>query len=195
MNQFSKINSVVAVIDIENIDTDQIIGSDHLKITDKKGLGKHLFADWRYLKDGSDNPDFVLNQALTRAAEILVAGDNFACGSSREHAPWALLDHGFKVVISSSIADIFRNNAIKNGLLAIQVDPNTHQKLLACNGKSISVDLETQTIIAEDFQTSFELEAFARYCLLNGIDQLDFLLQHQSQIDAFEQQREATSVA
>ncbi|MDQ7050239.1 MAG: 3-isopropylmalate dehydratase small subunit [Enterobacterales bacterium] len=149
MKAFNKISSVVAVINRDNIDTDQIIGSDHLKITDKEGLGKHLFADWRYIKEAAstqlvDNPNFVLNQAATKDAQVLVAGDNFGCGSSREHAPWALLDHGIKAVISSSIADIFSNNAIKNGFLPIQVGADAHQFLLAQNGQAIGIDLETQ---------------------------------------------------
>ncbi|MGB0495357.1 MAG: 3-isopropylmalate dehydratase small subunit, partial [Kangiellaceae bacterium] len=121
MIPFSKINSKLAVLDIENIDTDQIIASDHLKITNKNGLGKHLFSDWRYQEDGTENDEFVLNHANLKTSKVLVAGDNFGCGSSREHAPWALLDFGIRVVISSSMADIFSNNSVKNGLLTIQV--------------------------------------------------------------------------
>jgi len=197
MNAFIKIETVVAVINSDNIDTDQIIGSDHLKITDKQGLGQHLFADWRYKKAASsealvDNPDFVLNQAATKNAQVLVTGDNFGCGSSREHAPWALLDHGIRAVISSSIADIFSNNAIKNGFLPIQVDTEAQRFLLAQNAQAISIDLEAETIQCNGKTIPFKLEAFARYCLLNGIEQLDFLFKHLDQIEAFEQARAAS---
>jgi 3-isopropylmalate/(R)-2-methylmalate dehydratase small subunit len=191
MKKFETLQSSIVVIDIENIDTDQIIGSDHLKITNKSGLGKHLFSDWRYLKDGSVNPDFVLNQAEANRSKVLVAGENFGCGSSREHAPWALLDFGIKVVISSSIADIFSNNSIKNGLLPIQVSQEQHQYLLSKNSGDIEVDLENLLIRCADNGNEkvfeFKLENFARYCLLNGIEQLDFLMSHSSDIERFEQ--------
>ncbi len=186
MKKFEKLNTTIAVIDIKNIDTDQIIGSDHLKITDKKGLGKHLFADWRYLSDGANNLQFVLNQEQTRTAKVIVAGDNFGCGSSREHAPWALLDYGIDVVISSSIADIFSNNSIKNGLLPIKVSESEHQFLLSKNSEAIEIDLDNQQIHCDGQNIHFELESFARYCLLNGIEQLDFLLNNLDKIDVFE---------
>jgi 3-isopropylmalate/(R)-2-methylmalate dehydratase small subunit len=186
MDKFTSIQSKVVVLNIENIDTDQIIGSDHLKITDKKGLGKHLFADWRYLENAQPNPDFVLNQADNASSQVLVAGDNFGCGSSREHAPWALLDFGIKVVISSSIADIFSNNAFKNGLLPIKVSKQQHDFLLAHHGDEISIDLQNQLISCADQQFSFEVEAFSRYCLLNGLEQLDFLLGQMPQIKQYE---------
>ncbi len=189
MKKFETLKSSIVVIDIENIDTDQIIGSDHLKITTKEGLGQHLFSDWRYLKDGSDNTDFVFNKAETAKAKVLVAGDNFGCGSSREHAPWALLDYGIEVVISSSIADIFSNNSVKNGLLPIQVSQEQHQYCLSKNGCDIEVDLQSQLIKCEDKKFSFKVENFARYCLLNGIEQLDFLTTHSSDIQAFENNR------
>jgi len=189
MNKFETITSNLVVLNLENIDTDQIIGSDHLKITNKEGLGKHLFSDWRYLANGEENPDFVLNQPEIKGAKVLVAGDNFGCGSSREHAPWALLDFGIKVVISSSIADIFSNNAIKNGLLPIKISTPEHQFLLSQNGSKISIDLENKTITCLDKVMSFELESFARYCLLNGIEQLDFLISHLSDISNFENTR------
>jgi 3-isopropylmalate/(R)-2-methylmalate dehydratase small subunit len=187
MDKFTTIHSKVVVLNIENIDTDQIIGSDHLKITDKKGLGIHLFADWRYLDNAEPNPDFVFNQADNASSQVLVAGDNFGCGSSREHAPWALLDFGIKVVISSSIADIFSNNAFKNGLLAIKVSKQQHDFLLANHGAEISVDLKKQLVSCADQQFNFEVEAFSRYCLLNGVDQLDFLLAKMPQIKQYEQ--------
>lgn len=189
MNKFEKITTQAAVLAIENIDTDQIIGSDYLKITNKAGLGKHLFADWRYTKDGQDNPDFVLNQEATKQAQVIIAGDNFACGSSREHAPWALLDYGIKAVISSSIADIFSSNAKKNGLLPIVVTPAEHEFLLKQNGKTITVDLENQTITCGDQTISFNIEPFARYCFLNGFDELDFLMSHETDIADFEAAR------
>jgi len=198
MIAFNQLTSVVAVINNDNIDTDQIIGSDHLKITNKEGLGKHLFADWRYKKDTTasglvDNPDFVLNQSATKNAQVLIAGDNFGCGSSREHAPWALLDHGIRVVISSSIADIFSNNAVKNGLLPIQLSAEDHEFLLQQNGQVIEIDLQRQTINCQQRTIEFNIEAFARYCLLNGIEQLDFLFQHLQQIEQFEHARAAKS--
>lgn len=186
MNKFASITSNIAVLDVDNVDTDQIIGSDYLKITTKVGLGKHLFSDWRYLSDGENNPAFVFNQQNTKNSKVLVAGDNFGCGSSREHAPWALLDFGIRVVISSSIADIFSNNAIKNGLLPIAVSKQQHQFLLSKNTASITVDLETKTITCSGETTSFEVEPFARHCLLNGIEQLDFLLNHLSEIKKYE---------
>ena len=174
------------MINIENIDTDQIIGSDHLKITDKNGLGKHLFSDWRYLANGENNPEFVLNQENTCAAKVIVAGDNFGCGSSREHAPWALLDFGIEVVISSSIADIFSNNSIKNGLLPIKVSAIDHHFLLSKNAENIDIDLVSQQIICDDKMIGFALEPFAKYCLLNGIEQLDFLFNNESKITEYE---------
>ncbi len=186
MKKFEKLNTSIAVIDIENIDTDQIIGSDHLKITDKKGLGQHLFSDWRYLANGENNPDFVLNRPSTRAAKVIVTGDNFGCGSSREHAPWALLDYGIEVVISSSIADIFSNNSIKNGLLPIQISETQQQFLLSKNGEGIEVDLASQQIQCDDKLIGFKLEPFAKYCLLNGIEQLDFLFNNESKITDYE---------
>jgi 3-isopropylmalate/(R)-2-methylmalate dehydratase small subunit len=186
MNRIKTITSAVSVLDIDNIDTDQIIGSDHLKITNKSGLGKHLFSDWRYLSDGSNDENFILNQSSSKGSKILVAGDNFGCGSSREHAPWALLDYGIEVVISTSIADIFSNNSFKNGLLPIQVDQQQHDYLMAAHGKEISVDLELQLIKCGDQQFSFEVEPFAKYCLLNGLEQLDFLMGQLDQIKQYE---------
>lgn len=186
MKTFKKLKSKVAVIAVDNIDTDQIIPSDFLKVTQKEGLGTHLFCDWRYLNNEELNSEFVLNKEETKTAKILVAGDNFGCGSSREHAPWALLDYGIEVVISSSIADIFSNNSIKNGLLPIEVSAKNHQLLLQQNEQSIVVDLEQNEIHVKDQIIPFKIEPFARYCLLNGIDQLDFLRNKMDKIEAYE---------
>ncbi|WP_196137174.1 3-isopropylmalate dehydratase small subunit [Aliikangiella sp. G2MR2-5] len=185
-----KVEGVAAVIDIENIDTDQIIPAEYLKITNKEGLGEHLFSNWRYSGNSnsgrSANPDFVLNKTETKNAEILITGENLGCGSSREHAPWALLDFGIKVVISSSIADIFRNNAVKNGLMPIVIDKAEHQFLLQQNAKVIAVDLVSQKILVDRKIINFEIEPFARYCFLNGMDQLDFLFSQETLISNFE---------
>lgn len=189
MKKFTSITSNIAVLNIENIDTDQIIGSDHLKITNKEGLGKHLFSAWRYLSNGQNNPEFIFNQPETQNAKVLVAGDNFGCGSSREHAPWALLDFGVEVVISSSIADIFSSNSIKNGLLPIIVSKQEHQFLLSQNASKIKVDLKDQHITCSNKIILFEIESFARYCLLNGMEQLDFLMDHLSEIEKYEKVR------
>ena len=189
MKKFEKLKTKIAVIDIDNIDTDQIIGSDHLKITDKKGLGKHLFSDWRYLSNGKLDSEFVLNQEEVKDSKALVAGDNFGCGSSREHAPWALLDFGIEVVISSSIADIFSNNSIKNGLLPIIVSDEQHKILLSMNGEHIEIDLANQEITCEEHKFHFEAESFAKYCLLNGIEQLDFLINNLSDIEQYEKEK------
>jgi len=189
MRKLIHIKSVAAVINIENIDTDQIIGSDHLKITNKQGLGKYLFSDWRYMANGEDDTEFVLNKEITCQSKILIVGDNFGCGSSREHAPWALLEFGFDVVISSSIADIFFNNSIKNGLIPIQVMESQHEFLLEQNGKKIEVDLDAMEIKCEGRIISFELESFARYCLMNGVDQLSFLQEYSADITNYEKKR------
>jgi 3-isopropylmalate/(R)-2-methylmalate dehydratase small subunit len=159
-----------------NIDTDQIIPARFLTTTTKEGLGTQLFADWRYHSDGTPISDFVLNRAESRGAEILVAGRNFGCGSSREHAPWALLDYGFRAVISTEIADIFRANALKNGFLPIVVDAATSQWLLDHPGVELEVDLEhSRLTLPTGTAVSFPIEAFARHCLVNGIDELGFL--------------------
>jgi len=186
MIPFNKISSKLSAINIKNIDTDQIIGSDHLKITNKNGLGQHLFSDWRYSEDGSENKDFVLNDSNLKGSQVIVAGENFGCGSSREHAPWALLDYGIRVVISSTMADIFSNNSVKNGLLTIEVTDDENKFLLDRNGFNIEVDLEQQTINCDSKTIPFQIEPFAKYCLTNGLDQLDFLIKHNEKIDAFE---------
>jgi 3-isopropylmalate/(R)-2-methylmalate dehydratase small subunit len=176
---------------VENIDTDQIVPARFLKVTDKQGLGEALFADWRYLPDGGPNPDFVLNRPEAAGAQILVAGDNFGCGSSREHAPWALLGGGFRAVVSTFFADIFRSNSLKNGLLPLVVEGPTHRRLLellaADPGAELEVDLvERKLRLPDGTEASFPIEAFARHCLLHGLDQLSFLLAEESSIEAYE---------
>src|SRR3954466_4561078 len=161
--------SKTVVLPIENVDTDQIIPARFLKVTSKVGIGKHLFADWRYDAAGTPRADFVLNKPESVGCSVLVAGDNFGCGSSREHAPWALYDYGFRAVISTSIADIFKNNSLKNGLLPIAIEAAVHAKLLATPGAAITVSLEAQTVTLADGTTAkFVVDPFSRYCLLNG---------------------------
>ncbi len=174
----------------DDVDTDQIIPARFLKTTDKKGLGKALFSDWRYGPDGAPKPDFVLNRPEARGCTVLVAGDNFGCGSSREHAPWALTDYGFRAVISTRIADIFRNNALKNGLLPIVLEPAAHAKLLAAPGASVRIDLGAQTVTLPDGSAAtFPIDGFAKYCLMNGVDELGFLLSQEEAIAAYEARR------
>ena len=171
----------------ENVDTDQIIPARFLKTTDRKGLGKALFSDWRYEAGGALRPDFVLNRPEAAGCRILVAGDNFGCGSSREHAPWALLDHGIQAVISTRIADIFRGNALKNGLLPVVLDAPSHARLVAAPGAEVTVDLEAQIVTLPGGGTApFAVDAFSRYCLLNGVDELGFLLSQEQAIAAYE---------
>ena len=190
MEPIKTITSKTVVLGLDDIDTDQIIPARFLTTTTKEGLGEQLFTDWRYNKDGSANADFVLNSPQADGAQILIAGRNFGCGSSREHAPWALLDFGIRVVISTEIADIFFNNALKNGLIPVVVDAATHTWLLDNPGAEVSVDLESTTVtLPNGTSTSFPVEAFARYCLLNGLDQLGFLTQHADQIAAYEAAR------
>jgi len=187
MDPIRVIESRTVVIPRENIDTDQIIPGRFLKVTDKTGLGKALFSDWRYDADGKPRADFVLNQPEAQGCTVLVAGDNFGCGSSREHAPWALTDYGIKAVISTRIADIFRNNALKNGLLPIVLEPAAHAKLLAAPGFQTRIDLEAQTVTLPDGGAAkFPIESFSRYCLMNGVDELGFLLSQADAIAAFE---------
>lgn len=175
------------VLPIANVDTDQIIPARFLKVTTREGLGEGLFTDWRYDKDGNPRPDFVLNDKDTSGATVLVAGDNFGCGSSREHAPWALLDYGFQAVVSTGFADIFRNNSLKNGLLPVVVDDETHRVLMAEPGMEVVIDLEARTLTLGDGKTvSFPIDAFARFCLLNGKDELAFLLEQEDSIAAYE---------
>jgi len=191
MERFTPIASRVVVLPINDIDTDQIIPARFLKVTDKAGLGVNLFADWRYAADGSARPEFVLNHPKARGAAVLLAGDNFGCGSSREHAPWALTGFGFRAVISTSFADIFSSNALKNGLLPVTVDPATHARLLAHLGRApeaeVSIDLATQTLTLPDRSTApFPIDAFARSCLLNGVDELGYIQGFAERIAAYE---------
>lgn len=171
-----------------NIDTDQIIPARFLTSTSKAGFGKNLFADWRYDSAGNPRADFALNKPEAAGARILVAGRNIGCGSSREHAPWALQDFGFQAVISTEFADIFRTNCLKNGLLPLVVDAATHAWLLANPGVEVSIDVESTTLtLPNGAAVNFPLEAFARYCLLNGVDELGFLLAQNAAIVSYEQ--------
>ena len=187
MQPFTKHTGVVAPMDRVNVDTDQIIPARYLTTTVKEGLGQHLFTDWRYNADGSEVADFILNQPESGGATILVAGRNFGCGSSREHAPWALLDYGFQVVISTEIADIFFHNSLKNGFIPVIVNDEIHRWLLDHPGVEVSVDIDTLALtIPEHEPIPFNIDRFARYCLLNGVDQLGFLREHNDAIDAYE---------
>jgi 3-isopropylmalate/(R)-2-methylmalate dehydratase small subunit len=190
MTAITTLKSTTAVLPVTNVDTDQIIPARFLTTTTREGLGKHAFADWRYDPDGTARPDFALNRPQAQGCRILVAGRNFGCGSSREHAPWALLDYGFQAVISSEIADIFRSNALKNGLLPVVVDDEVNDWLLAHPGIELTIDLEHTTLTLPDGRTvRFPIESFARHCLLNGVDQLGFLLGRDQQIATFENTR------
>ncbi len=189
---FTTIKSHVVYVPVADIDTDQIIPARFLKVVDKNGLAKNLFCDWRYLPDGSDNPDFVLNAPASQGAKILLAGDNFGCGSSREHAPWALVGWGFRAVISTSFADIFKNNALKNGLLPIVVTPEFHARAVALatagdRSAEFEVNLEDERITLSDgTNATFSVDPFSRRCLMNGVDELGYLLSLSPHIDAWE---------
>jgi len=188
MEPIRQIRSRTAVLPYTNIDTDQIIPARFLRTTTRAGLGQQLFADWRYSADGAIKPEFALNRPETVGCAVLVAGRNFGCGSSREHAPWALLDYGFRAVISTEIADIFRSNSLKNGLLPIEVDELTGQWLLEHPGAEVTIDLESTTLrLPNGNAVEFPIEGFARYCLLNGVDELGFLISRQREISAYEQ--------
>jgi 3-isopropylmalate/(R)-2-methylmalate dehydratase small subunit len=192
MKPITRLQSRTAVLTDENIDTDRIIPARFLTTTVREGLGKLCFNDWRYQADGTDNPAFPLNQPQAQGCSILVAGRNFGCGSSREHAPWALLDYGIQAVLCSEIADIFRNNALKNGLLAIVIGEAEHRWLLDNPGVEVAIDVREQAIeLPDGKRIAFSLEPFARHCLLNGVDQLGFLLQHTDAIGNFEKQEKA----
>ena len=192
MEKLRNIEGSIVGMPVNDIDTDQIIPARFLKVTDKAGLGKAAFCDWRYLEDGeTPNPDFILNQPQYAGASVLVAGNNFGCGSSREHAPWALLGAGFKAVISTDFADIFRNNALKNGLLPIVVDRDTQQQLFSLAdedpGTTVSVDVEAQALTLPDGRrVNFPLDGFSKYCLLHGVDQLGYLLALEDDVQAYE---------
>ncbi|TDR47763.1 3-isopropylmalate dehydratase small subunit [Tahibacter aquaticus] len=191
MKPVTHLRSHTAVLAHENIDTDRIIPARFLTTTERAGLGRYAFNDWRYNADGSANAAFELNKPAARGCEILVAGRNFGCGSSREHAPWALLDFGLRAVLSSEIADIFRNNALKNGLLAVVLSESEHRYLLAHPGIELAIDVAAQTIeLPDGGRFSFQLDAFAKHCLLTGVDQLGFLLSQAPQIEHFERLRQ-----
>jgi 3-isopropylmalate/(R)-2-methylmalate dehydratase small subunit len=191
MSQYSNFTSKVAVIAANNIDTDQIIPARFLKATDKTGMGANLFADWRYNTDGSPKEGFILNDKRFQDAGILLAGDNFGCGSSREHAPWALMGFGFKAVISTSFADIFRNNALKNGLLPIVVDQQTHATLFdwltEVPEATVKVDLAQQTLeLPDGKKVTFPIDGFSKTCLLSGTDELGYLLSFLGKVEEYE---------
>ncbi|MFQ5923592.1 MAG: 3-isopropylmalate dehydratase small subunit [Anaerolineales bacterium] len=191
MEKFNTLTSHLVPLAEKDIDTDQIIPARFLKVTDKEGLGEHLFEDWRKLPDGSPNPEFVLNRPEVQGAKILLAGSNFGCGSSREHAPWALLDWGVRAVISTSYADIFRNNALKNGLLPVTVDAEVYSELLGTVDRDphaeVTIDLVSQMVsFGNGHAVSFPMDPFARLCLLEGVDQLAYLLSMEEKISAFE---------
>ena len=189
MEPFRTLTSRAVVLPRRDIDTDQIIPARFLKGTTRVGLGRWLFAGWRYDATGAPASEFPLNHPLARGARILVAGANFACGSSREHAPWALVDHGFRAVISASIADIFRNNAVKNGLVPVVVDEEAHHTLLESPFVEMTVDLEAQEVRAPGVRACFSIDPFVRRCLLDGTDELGFLLAQAPAITAYEQTR------
>ncbi len=186
-----KIDSRIVLLPMDNVDTDQIIPARFLKTISKIGLGDQLFNDWRYLADGSPNPDFVLNKPESKGAEILLAGDNFGCGSSREHAPWALTQFGFKAVISTSFADIFKQNSLKNSLLPIVVSRDLHAKLLklrtADQAMKLRIDLASQTLTMPDGEiVPFEVDAFSKTCMLEGVDEVGYILKQMPAIENFE---------
>jgi 3-isopropylmalate/(R)-2-methylmalate dehydratase small subunit len=190
MEPIVKFSSCTVVMPSTNIDTDQIIPARFLTTTTRDGLGTALFADWRYDAQGRPRPDFVLNRPESAGCAVLVAGRNIGCGSSREHAPWALVDYGFRAVISTEIADIFKNNSLKNGLLPVVVDEATHVWLLEHPGAEVTIDLEQRRLTLPDGRSvEFPLESFARYCLLNGVDELGFLQSRLADIEAYERTR------
>jgi 3-isopropylmalate/(R)-2-methylmalate dehydratase small subunit len=185
-----QITSKTVTLSIDNIDTDQIIPARFLKTISKAGLGDQLFYDWRYDASGAPKPDFILNTDAARGAQILVAGDNFGCGSSREHAPWALTQFGFKAVISTSFADIFKGNSLKNGLLPIVVPPEAHAALLKLPGATVTIDLAAQSVTLPDGSVvEFPIDAFSKHCLLEGVDELGYILKQNAAISAYESQR------
>jgi 3-isopropylmalate/(R)-2-methylmalate dehydratase small subunit len=190
MEAITTITSRTLVLPRSDVDTDQIIPARFLRTTTREGLGKQLFSDWRYLPDGSPNPEFELNRPGAQGCKVLVAGDNFGCGSSREHAPWALTDHGIRVVVSTSFADIFRSNSLKNGLVPVVVDAATLQWLLANPGIEVTVDLASSSLIMPGGRSvTFPIEPFARFCLMQGVDQLGYLLLKNAEITAYEKRR------
>jgi len=185
-----KIRSCTTVLPKSDVDTDQIIPARFLTTTSREGLGARLFNDWRFRPDGTENPEFVLNKADSKGCEVLVAGHNFGCGSSREHAPWALLDYGIRAVISTGIADIFRSNSLKNGLVPVVIDRQTHDWLMSHPGITVDIDVTNATLtVANGKAIDFPIDGFSRYCLIEGIDQLGFLKKHDEAIRQFEETR------
>jgi 3-isopropylmalate/(R)-2-methylmalate dehydratase small subunit len=190
MEKITRIESHTVVMPNTDIDTDQIIPARFLTTTDKAGLGESIFADWRYDDDGKPRPDFVLNQPEAKTAQVLVAGNNFGCGSSREHAPWGIVDYGFRAVISTEIADIFRNNSLKNGLVPVKVDAETHAWLIENPGAEVIIDVAAATLELPDGKiVKFPIDEFSQHCLLEGVDQLGYLLSQADAITEFERSR------
>ena len=192
MQPFTTLTSHMVAIPTENIDTDQIIPAQFLKTISKAGLGKNLFFHWRYNEDGTPKADFALNQPEAQGAQVLLAGDNFGCGSSREHAPWSLMDHGFRAIISTSFADIFRNNSLKNSLLPIIVDEDTHKQLISLVEEDprtqVAIDLAAQTMTLPDGRSvRFPIDNFSKTCMLEGVDQLGYLLKQDALVAQYEQ--------
>jgi 3-isopropylmalate/(R)-2-methylmalate dehydratase small subunit len=197
MKKFTALESRLVPLPIDNVDTDQIIPARFLKTISKEGLDKNLFADWRYNEDGSLNEDFVVNKPESKSAELLLAGDNFGCGSSREHAPWALTQFGFRGVISTSFADIFKQNSLKNSLLPIVVPRDIHRKLFDAVAADptyrLKVDLEAQVLLLPDgTRVEFPVDEFAKHCLLQGVDEMGYILQQDDAIRAYEAKRPNT---
>ncbi len=193
MEPFVTLTSKLVPLPNENVDTDQIIPARYLKVTDKVGLGQYLFADWRYLPDGTPNPDFVLNRPEMQGRRILLAGDNFGTGSSREHAPWALVGWGFRAIISTRFADIFYNNALKNGLLPVVVPVDVHRRLFQAVQEDPDVEVtihlpEQRLYLPDGTFVEFPIDPFSKYCLLKGVDQLGYLLEHLPRIEAYEKE-------
>ena len=193
MKRLEKINSKILVLPNKDVDTDQIIPARFLTTTSKDGLGKHLFHDWRYEENGDNKPDFVLNKHANKKIEILVAGNNFGCGSSREHAPWALTDYGFRAVISSKIADIFKSNALKNGLLPIVVSEKILNTIMDKPDSELSICVQSSKItLPNNDIVEYEIDEFSKFCLIEGIDQLGFIQRNNSSIVEFEEKRNWT---
>jgi 3-isopropylmalate/(R)-2-methylmalate dehydratase small subunit len=196
VEKITTLQSTVACLPVNDIDTDQIIPARYLKTTEKSGLGEHLFEDWRYTRDGSPIPGFVLNQAESQGAQVLLVGSNFGCGSSREHAPWALRDYGFRAILATSFADIFRNNALKNGLLLIGLEPGEHQALLheleSNPQATLTIDLPRESLtLSSGLAWNFSIDGYSKSCLVNGTDELGYILHFAEQIRQYEQKTEA----
>lgn len=190
MAKFTALEGKFVTMSIDNVDTDQIIPARFLKTISKVGLGDQLFNDWRYNADGSEKPEFILNQAESKAKQILLAGDNFGCGSSREHAPWALTQYGFRALLSTSFADIFKQNSLKNGLLPIVVSKDIHAWLFANPESSVKIDLVAQTLtIGDGRSVAFPVDPFAKNCLIEGVDELGYILKQEAAIAQFESGR------